>query len=184
MATREQPRAVEADARDLAAEVRVALVELAEDHDEGACFVLTRAGTFRAKANPDDPMDFRLCSDDALIPMAEYSIPQWDHQARILRVGGRIVKRFKRPSPNQEIVLMAFEEEGWPRRIDDPLSPNGEIDPKRRLHDTIKGLNRHQENQLLHFSGDGRGEGVCWVVLVAETLPTFTDDRSRLRVAG
>jgi hypothetical protein len=77
-------------------------------------------------------------------------------------LGGKLVKRFRVPSPNQERILAAFEEEGWPPRIDDPLPPHPEQEPKRRLRDTIKSLNRHQINRLLHLTGDGTGQGVRW----------------------
>jgi hypothetical protein len=30
------------------------------------------------------------------------------------------------------------------------------------LHDTINTLNRHQKHLLVHFLGDGTGEGVRW----------------------
>jgi hypothetical protein len=60
------------------------------------------------------------------------------------------------------IVLCAFEEEGWPARIDDPLPPQQDQDSKRRLSDTIKCLNRKQSHHLIHFRGDGTGEGVVW----------------------
>jgi hypothetical protein len=63
---------------------------------------------------------------------------------------------------NQELVLAAFEEERWPRRILDPLSPQPFHDVKRRLSDTIKFLNRRQENEFIRFHGDGSGEGVIW----------------------
>ena len=59
-------------------------------------------------------------------------------------------------------ILAAFEEEGWPSRIDDPLPPQPEQDSKRRLSDTIKCLNRKQASPLIHFRGDGTGEGVVW----------------------
>jgi hypothetical protein len=88
--------------------------------------------------------------------------PKWDQQRRQLRVGAGVVKEFKLPSPNQETVLMAFEEEGWPPRIDDPLSPLPHLDPRRRLHDTIKALNRKQKRDLIRFMGDGSGEGIRW----------------------
>ena len=35
-------------------------------------------------------------------------------------------------------------------------------DPKQRLHDTIKCLNRRQLNCLIQFGGDGTSEGVIW----------------------
>ena len=63
---------------------------------------------------------------------------------------------------NQEAILTAFQEEGWPARIDDPLPPHPEQDPKRRLNDTIKCLNRKQSQSLIHFRGDGTGEAVIW----------------------
>ena len=88
--------------------------------------------------------------------------PKWDHQRRQLRLGSQLVKEFKLPSPNQETVLMAFEEEGWPPRVDDPLPPIARLDPRRRLHDTIKALNRKQKQQLIRFRGDGSGEGIRW----------------------
>jgi hypothetical protein len=77
-------------------------------------------------------------------------------------VGNLVVKAFKLPSPNQETILAVFEEEGWPPRIDDPLPPNPELVVKRRLHDTIKGLNRNRRNCLIRFLGDGTGEGIRW----------------------
>ncbi|MGD9722711.1 MAG: hypothetical protein AB7O59_15365 [Pirellulales bacterium] len=99
--------------------------------------------------------------------------PNWDQQRRQLRVGGQIVKEFKLPSPNQETVLMAFEEEGWPPRIDDPLPPVGHLDSRRRLHDTIKALNRKQKRLLIRFRGDGSGEGIRWEPAIepAESRP-------------
>jgi hypothetical protein len=47
--------------------------------------------------------------------------PRWDQAARILWYRGRIVKCFGRPSPNVELIFAAFEEQGWPPCIDDPL---------------------------------------------------------------
>jgi hypothetical protein len=86
----------------------------------------------------------------------------WDPEVRKLLLNGRLVKRFKWPAINQEAVLNAFQEEGWPSRIDDPLPPQPDQDSKRRLSDTIKCLNRKQTNPLIHFRGDGTGEGVVW----------------------
>jgi hypothetical protein len=77
-------------------------------------------------------------------------------------LGERIVKEFKLPALNQETVLTAFQEEGWPPCIDDPLPPAAGIDPKRRLHDTIKNLNRNQKHYLVRFMGNGTGQGVRW----------------------
>jgi hypothetical protein len=70
----------------------------------------------------------------------------------------------------QEAILMAFEEEQWPPRIDDPLPGHPDLLPKRRLHDTIKSLNRNQKNSLIRFMGDGTGEGIRW-----ELIPSRND---------
>ncbi len=80
----------------------------------------------------------------------------------MLFFAGKVVKQFRRRAINQELVLAAFEEECWPLRIFDPLTPQPCQDMKRRLNDTIKCLNRGQESPLLHFRGDGTGEGVLW----------------------
>ena len=88
--------------------------------------------------------------------------PIYNSEKHLLIFDEKVVKRFRWAASNQERVLMAFEEENWPRRIDDPLLPDPNICPKRRLHDTIKCLNRRQENKLVRFRGDGTGTGVLW----------------------
>jgi hypothetical protein len=95
-------------------------------------------------------------------PLAPVEKPQWDAQRQELRVGSVVVKQFKVRALNQEMVLAAFEEEGWPPRIDDPLPPHPELDAKRRLHDTITSLNRNQRRRSLRFLGDGSGQGIRW----------------------
>jgi hypothetical protein len=124
-----------------------------------SCFVLTELGEEMA----------RELRGDALVPVRVQpdrkdatGRPTWDADLRELRFQGQVVKRYKVPSPNQQIVLQTFDEESWPCRVDDPLMPHEDIDPKRRLHDTIKSLNRHQIAPLLRFYGDGTGEGVLW----------------------
>jgi hypothetical protein len=73
-----------------------------------------------------------------------------------------LVKQFRLPALNQELILAAFEEEAWPPHIDDPLPNALGQDPKQRLHDTIKRLNRHQVNRLIRFRSDGTGSGIIW----------------------
>lgn len=148
--------------------------------DETTCFLLTRNGilaALRASETGDSRLrtpvrtdelrgdgDVRVAesppNDDQLI--SESDVPCWDSESRELRINSVLVKRFKWAAVNQEAVLAAFEEEGWPKRIDDPLPPQPDQDSKRRLSDTIKCLNQKQKNALLHFRGDGTGEGVVW----------------------
>ena len=139
------------------------------------CFVLTPAGVEAARSTGahsergGDAATLRpTTSGDR--PPAPRVVPHWDADLQELRVNGLIVKQFKVPAPNQEMVLAAFEEEHWPARIDDPLPPQAEQDPKRRLHDTIVSLNRNHKHRMLRFMGDGSGEGVRW------TIVTTTDD--------
>ncbi len=134
-----------------------------------SCFVLTRTGqrfarVFCAHARAPteiQPDAVRLVSPAPGEPAINRQ-PVWDAQRHELRVADVIVKRFRWPAANQETVLAAFEEEHWSARIDDPLPPKADQDPKRRLHDTIKCLNRRQEQPLMRFKGDGSGEGVLW----------------------
>ncbi|MBX3439127.1 MAG: hypothetical protein KF861_16680 [Planctomycetaceae bacterium] len=96
--------------------------------------------------------------------------PRWDGERHQFFVRDQLVKEFKVPSPNQETILAAFQEENWPARIDDPLAPTSPADSKRRLHDTIKSLNRNQKQNLIRFLGDGTGEGVFWELTDSSAL--------------
>lgn len=89
-------------------------------------------------------------------------VPIWNIDRRELYVGGILVKRFRTPAANQELVIKAFAEEGWPERIDNPLTPSPTLDGRRKLNDTIKCLNRNQATPMLTFRGDGSGNGVLW----------------------
>jgi hypothetical protein len=130
-----------------------------------SCFVLTPAGAALARGEGLAPRK-RGTPAQASPPSepraAQPKIPRWDAARRELRWGAKLVKRFREPALNQELILAAFEEEGWPPRLDDPLPSSGETEPKERLHDTIKRLNRHQVNRLLRFRGDGSGTGILW----------------------
>jgi hypothetical protein len=97
---------------------------------------------------------------------SQYSVakPQWLSIRRELRLDDTLVKRFRVPARNQEVILSSFEDEGWPEQIDDPLPVRGDVDPQTRLHDAINRLNRAQTNPLIRFSGNGSGTGVSWKV--------------------
>ncbi len=132
-----------------------------------ACFVLTDSGAAYAR-KVSELADGEPAPPGATFPAEPRSPadtqPHWDATRRELRLGGLVVKRFKQPARDQELVLAAFEEEGWPPHIDDPLPPRSGQDPKRHLHNTITNLNRAQRHPILHFEGDGLGRGVCWKV--------------------
>lgn len=135
-------------------------------------FALTEAGFDWARqalaARPADSAAPR--THRAPSPPSAASRPHWDRDLQELRYEGVVIKRFKVPAPNQEVILSAFEEEGWPPRIDDPLPPQVDQEPKRRLHDTINSLNRNHQAARIRFLGDGSGQGVRWTRLdAAET---------------
>ncbi len=91
--------------------------------------------------------------------------PHWDRERRILSVEGHPIKVYRQPSEKQEIVLCAFEEDGWVDQIDDPLPRGaavGDQDAKTFLRKTVEHLNRAQHPATLHFSVAANGERVCW----------------------
>jgi hypothetical protein len=133
-------------------------------------FTLTPTTCFIAKTANSSGEVFPNIGGQAAIDLSRNSetaglhklTPFWDDIRHELLLGDLIVKRFKHKSRNQEAILATFQEDGWPYKVYDPLSPILDCDPKRRLNDTIKGLNHHQENSLIRFRGDGTGEAVIW----------------------
>jgi hypothetical protein len=116
-----------------------------------SCFVLSAAGSALASQ--------LTCAPDALL---HRRLPHYDGGQRTLYLGEVIVKRFRVPADNQEIILTSFQEEGWPLHLYDPLPRGSEIHPAKRLQDAIFRLNHGQEHRLLHFQGDGKGRGLTW----------------------
>jgi hypothetical protein len=152
------------------------------------CFVLTDAGE-SFKIGPHDlpaAGGLRL-AEPAEAPtgdsLASGKHPSWDAARRELRLGDRVVKRYRVPSTSQEVILAAFEEEGWPAAIDDPLPPMEDQDPKRRLRTTIQSLNTNQRSPLLHFRGDGSGERVLWERIDQRATVVLAPERSAAMVA-
>jgi hypothetical protein len=147
---------------------------------EKTCFVLTVAGEAFARSicPPRTPAEAGNPEGmaEARSPAVSAAVPHWDKKCRELWVGEFMVKQFRVPAPNQETVLSVFEEEGWPARIDDPLSKQPGQDPQTRLRETIRSLNRRQKRRLLRFQGDGLGQGICWNWLAA-TSPRLPTDR-------
>lgn len=94
--------------------------------------------------------------------------PRWNSELRILSVDDVTVKRFQRPAPSQQAILAAFEEEGWPLRIDDPLIPAKGMQLsqiKDRLRSTVADLNRAQHGRTrVQFHTDGTGQGILWTL--------------------
>jgi hypothetical protein len=133
--------------------------------DDHSCFVLTEAGVEYAREGCGGPPRNGAAASPgpgAAEPGSEMPKPTWDAERRELRVGGELVKRFTQPAENQETILSAFEEEGWPWHIDDPLPQVLGQDPKERLHKTVNNLNRGQHGPRVHFGRCQNGQGVTW----------------------
>lgn len=128
----------------------------AEGHLLGPCrVILTGQGAALARAH--------LRGASSIV--GARPVPQWDAARRTLWLGASVVKQFRVPAVNQEIVLQVFEEEGWPHTIDDPIPVGRASEGKARLHDTIRRLNDRQRVRRLRFAGNGRGDGVSWEVI-------------------
>jgi hypothetical protein len=70
-----------------------------------SCFVLTEVGQHVAR-----------------VLLGE--IPFYDREESELWARGLLIKDFEKLAPDQDVILSSFEEQGWQRRIDDPLLPN------------------------------------------------------------
>jgi hypothetical protein len=145
--------------------------------EPGSCFVLSDEGVAKIVQKRRKPQRLvvpilagitskvRLSVGRKLSAINENSdapAPVWNATRRELHWDGHLVKCFRSPAVNQQLIVEAFHEENWPTRIDDPLPPLPGKESSRRLNDTIKCLNRHQVNSLLQFRGDGSGNGVLW----------------------
>ncbi|MDZ4818929.1 MAG: hypothetical protein SGJ20_08160, partial [Planctomycetota bacterium] len=105
------------------------------------CFVATAGGLKLAKRHltassaSHSTAPFPAVAGDSRLngPLA---VPNWNPTSRTLHFGNVLIKEFKVPAANQELVLSAFEEESWPPHLDDPLPPATGLDTKRRLHHT------------------------------------------------
>jgi hypothetical protein len=87
--------------------------------------------------------------------------PSWDRITGVLSFNDEAVRTIRRigVAKNVVLVLDAFQEEGWPVRIDSPLSP----EDSQRHHATIDSLNKGLSR--IRFRSDGEGKGFIWEIL-------------------
>jgi hypothetical protein len=134
-------------------------------HSETSAFALTEAGAAFAvdfvegALVPSDDETFEAAWNSLLLRRL---IPHYRSDKRLFLWGQQVLKHFRQPARNQELLLCTAEELCWPYWFDDPLPRRGNCNPKVRLHDTIKDLNRRQEPYLIHFMGDGTGTRIGW----------------------
>jgi hypothetical protein len=86
-------------------------------------------------------------------------VPEWNAENGELRFRGKLVRTLRvggRPTNIQRIVD-AFQEEGWPTSIDNPL-PGGPN--QQRLHATLQSLNEGLKG--IRFHGQRGGRAIRW----------------------
>lgn len=81
--------------------------------------------------------------------------PHWDAVLRCLTWDGKVVAEYRRPARSQTTILSAFEEEGWPRQIYDPLTGG-------KLRQTLKDLQEKFQYTPIEFEADGTGSAIRW----------------------
>ena len=130
-----------------------------------SCFALTTAGAafadrFLADVFAPEP-PIRAAARREL-PSGR-PVPCYDMHERVWTWGPYVLKHFRQPALNQELILCTAEELDWLDWFDDPLPRRSGLNPKTRLHETIKDLNRRQTPYLVHFQGDGTGRRIGWI---------------------
>jgi hypothetical protein len=138
---------------------------------ERTCLILTDAGmTFACEQLPNLRAAHESTATASTINGRDSSrtTPEWDALRRELRFAGQVVKVYRVPAENQERVLTAFQEAGWPACLADPLPQKPEQNASRRLHETIQKLNRIVHCKVIRFRGDGTGTRICWEIRTIE----------------
>jgi hypothetical protein len=132
----------------------------------GQCLVLTDLGAavleryLPRNGAGEDAREVGTRVAAALGRMAER--PLWKANQGELWWRGELVKRFRHDAADQRCVLDAFQDSAWDNRIDDPLPVRCGRSRKKRLHETIKSLNRGQKLRRIRFRGDGTASGCRW----------------------
>lgn len=75
---------------------------------------------------------------------------------------GAIIKRIDQRAESLRAILRAFERQGWPAWIANPIKPDHDKDDRQRLADAVRRLNDKHKKRLIRFRRDGRGTGVIW----------------------
>ena len=84
--------------------------------------------------------------------------PYWD--GKVLYFNGRRLAVFKGAARVIGVVLNAFQEEGWPPFVYDPLDGGG--DRRVRLHNLVTNLNKKLGKSVMSFFVDRTGTRICW----------------------
>ena len=88
-------------------------------------------------------------------------IPVWDGE-RELRYKGVLVKLYEREAPEQQRVLAAFEEQGWPALIENPRQHLDGDNLKAQLKSLVNNMNCGMQRPLIEFLSRDAGHMVAW----------------------
>ena len=88
--------------------------------------------------------------------------PVWDRDTGELTIHGKIAKRIRNIGQAKNVVsiLNAFQESGWPVKLDDPLPGASEQKRRDRLANAVKSLNDNLVG--MRFVRDGSTEAIRW----------------------
>lgn len=131
------------------------VLDLLRGAREGA----TGNGEFGPTTGPLLLVNHDLSPAEELVRKSSDDKPHFDEVTGELSFRGQVVRSYSPRGTNCLPVLIAFEEEGWPRRINDPL-PVGKN--AQRLSNTIRALNK--KLRAIEFYAGGDGESFGWRV--------------------
>ena len=90
--------------------------------------------------------------------------PAWINSRGELRFRDQTVAHLAYEESYQRTVVDAFDQRGWPKRLQDPLprADDDGVNVKERLRNTVKNLNRQLKGSGLRFYVTGAGRLVGW----------------------
>lgn len=90
------------------------------------------------------------------------SVPFWDDESKVLRVGAVVVKNLRGQRRGPQVKLFkAFQEAGWAKSIPNPFVDGGKPDASR-LRQTVKDAKNRQRSKLISFAVGNSGSSVSW----------------------
>lgn len=110
-------------------------------------------------------MDIAVGPNPAYVP--EPPQIEWRQDVRQLWVGPNLARKVRSTKIGKNIVAIfnAFQEDGWPSRIDSPFTDDE--DGKTRMRDAVQSANEGLSH--IRFEADGSGIGICFHFCTPDT---------------
>ncbi|MFM8531547.1 MAG: hypothetical protein ACKOD2_18105 [Ilumatobacteraceae bacterium] len=103
------------------------------------------------------PPESRAAAEHAALRARREAVPSWHKGLGELRYRGEVIRAVKPEAENLRTILDAFELDGWPSEIYDPLRPDEKSDRRRRAVGTLNNGLRG-----IRFSSTGGGRRIAW----------------------